>query len=203
MLCKQLETVIAKAPKLFQNTPLVLDISKVQEQPVDLLMLRYTLQDFGIKLVGLQGANASTEKEAEALGFVILHASPNQDKVLPLAQTEEGSDRFFPGGTKLYTSQIRSGQQVVCKGGDLIITASVSHGAELLADGNIHVYGTLRGRALAGISGDTNARIFCQALEAELVSIAGFYKLSEAISLPKGPCQIYLKEEHIQIEPVC
>ncbi|MRB49474.1 septum site-determining protein MinC, partial [Bacillus thuringiensis] len=81
---------------------------------------------------------------------------------------------------------------VVCKGGDLVITASVSHGAELLADGNIHVYGALRGRALAGISGDKQARIFCHSLEAELVSIAGFYRLSDAITPQPGPCQIFL-----------
>jgi septum site-determining protein MinC len=88
----------------------------------------------------------------------------------------------------------------VSKGGDLVITASVSHGAELLADGNIHVYGALRGRALAGIAGDKNARIFCQSLEAELVSIAGFYRLSDAIEPIASPCQIFIHDERIQIE---
>ncbi len=97
---------------------------------------------------------------------------------------------------------MRSGQQVVAKGADLIVTSSVSHGAELLADGNIHVYGTLRGRALAGISGDIEARIFCQSLDAELVSIAGFYRISDAIEPVNGPCQIYLANEHIVVEPL-
>ncbi|MFI4963429.1 MAG: septum site-determining protein MinC, partial [Legionellales bacterium] len=71
-----------------------------------------------------------------------------------------------------------------------------------LSDGSIHVYGALRGRALAGLSGDLEARIFCQSLEAELISIAGFYRLSDAFEPINGPCQIYLVDEHIHIEPL-
>ena len=104
--------------------------------------------------------------------------------------------------TKLLTTPVRSGQQVVSKGADLIVTASVSPGAELLADGNIHVYGTLRGRALAGIAGDKQARIFCQSLDAELVSIAGFYRLRDAIEPIAAPCQIFIQDDRIQIEPL-
>ena len=81
--------------------------------------------------------------------------------------------------TKIITSPVRGGQQIYAQGGDLVVISSVSPGAELLADGNIHVYGPMRGRALAGIKGDTKARIFCQQLTAELVSIAGQYKVSE------------------------
>ena len=104
---------------------------------------------------------------------------------------------------KMQDSPVRSGQRLINKGGDLVITASVSHGAELLADGNIHVYGALRGRALAGMSGDIHARIFCMSLEAELLSIAGFYRLSDSIEPIHGPCQIYLENEQIKIEPLC
>ncbi len=98
--------------------------------------------------------------------------------------------------SKIVHQPIRSGQQVYAADGDLIIMASVSAGAEILADGNIHVYGTLRGRALAGVKGDTRARIFCYSLEAELVSIAGQYKISEDIekSKLKKPTQIYLDD---------
>ena len=81
--------------------------------------------------------------------------------------------------TKLITHPVRSGQQIYAAGGDLVVLSSVSPGAEVLADGNIHVYGTLRGRALAGVKGNRSARIFCQRLEAELISIAGHYKISE------------------------
>lgn len=81
--------------------------------------------------------------------------------------------------TKMITAPVRGGMQIYAAGGDLIVLAPVSPGAELLADGNIHVYGPMRGRALAGVKGDTSARIFCQQLGAELVSIAGNYKVAE------------------------
>ena len=141
------------------------------------------------------------------MGLAVLHGSSAQDRALVTEIPEE-----IPEGpvanpdllkTRLQTTPVRSGQQVVCKGGDLVIASSVSHGAELLADGNIHVYGVLRGRALAGISGNKNARIFCLSLDAELVSIAGFYRLSDVIQPNQGPCQIYLQDEHIIIEPLC
>jgi septum site-determining protein MinC len=96
---------------------------------------------------------------------------------------------------------VRSGTQIYARGGDLIVTAAVSPGAELVADGNIHVYGVLRGRALAGAAGDSAARIFCTRLEAELVSIAGHYLVSE--QLPAGmqgfPVQIALVDEQLTI----
>jgi septum site-determining protein MinC len=82
---------------------------------------------------------------------------------------------------RLVTEPVRSGTQIYARGTDLIVTAAVSAGAELVADGHIHVYGALRGRALAGAGGDVEARIFCSRLEAELVSIAGRYLVSEQL----------------------
>ena len=81
--------------------------------------------------------------------------------------------------TRVITTPVRGGQQIYAQGGDLVVVSSVSPGAELLADGNIHVYGPMRGRALAGVKGDSKARIFCQQMSAELLSIAGHYKVSE------------------------
>jgi septum site-determining protein MinC len=97
---------------------------------------------------------------------------------------------------------VRSGQRVYAAGGDLSIIAAVSSGAELMADGNIHVYGPLRGRALAGMKGNTAARIFCQDLQAELVSVAGHYRVSENIprELRGVPVQIYLDQKILRIE---
>ncbi|MGH7108878.1 MAG: septum site-determining protein MinC, partial [Stellaceae bacterium] len=86
-----------------------------------------------------------------------------------------------PTRAQLVTQLVRSGSQIYARGGDLVVTAAVSPGAEIAADGNIHVYGALRGRALAGASGDRDARIFCSRLEAELVSIAGRYLVSEQL----------------------
>ena len=125
----------------------------------------------------------------------------------PLAQAkpaEQKEDLETP--TRLITLPVRSGQQIYARGADLLVLAPVSHGAELLADGHIHVYAPLRGRALAGISGDKTARIFCQSLEAELVSIAGQYRLSEDLKdgpLWKTSVQIALEERSLHITPLC
>jgi len=104
--------------------------------------------------------------------------------------------------TKVITTPVRSGQQVYAAGGDLIILASVSAGAEILADGNIHVYGPLRGRALAGVKGDASARVFCYSLEAELISIAGIFQLDEDLRSGhwKQPAKISLNNEKISIQ---
>lgn len=105
---------------------------------------------------------------------------------------------------KVISRPVRSGQQVYAQGGDLVIAASVSEGAEILADGNIHVYGTLRGRALAGVKGDTGARVFCQSLEAELISVAGQFVMHDTIKGEcwKQPAHVYLDEETLHIEPL-
>lgn len=105
--------------------------------------------------------------------------------------------------TKVVKQQVRSGQQVAVTEGDLIVLNTVNEGAELLAAGNIHVYGALRGRAVAGMNGDKQVRIFCQSLEAELVSIAGQYSMldSETIKKWRGQAvQIFLEDETLKIE---
>lgn len=105
---------------------------------------------------------------------------------------------------KVVNRPVRSGQQVYADGCDLVITAAVSEGAEVLADGNIHVYGTLRGRALAGVKGNTNARVFCHSLDAELISIAGQFVMHDTIKNKcwKQPAQIYLEDDSLHIEPL-
>lgn len=200
---QQLEEVIAKAPTFLHNTPVVLDCSSIHDDTLDLSAFCQCLRTHEMYPVAIQGTNPFLSTLANANGMPVLHSSSTHDKPLLEETAPEPVITQVAGHTtKMLTSPVRSGQQVVSKDGDLIIAASVSHGAELLADGNIHVYGALRGRALAGISGDRNARIFCQSLEAELVSIAGFYRLSDAIEPPAGACQIYLQGEHICIEPI-
>lgn len=107
-----------------------------------------------------------------------------------------------PQETRIIYQPVRSGQQVYAQNGDLIVLAQVSAGAEILADGNIHVYGPLRGRALAGVKGNTQARIFCHSLEAELVSIAGQYKISEDLQNEswKKPSQVHLSDETLTVK---
>jgi septum site-determining protein MinC len=100
----------------------------------------------------------------------------------PAAPRPAPGQRGVSGKTKLITQPVRSGAQIYARGTDLVITNTVSAGAEIIADGHIHVYGALRGRAIAGASGDTEARIFASKLEAELVSVAGRYLVSESIA---------------------
>lgn len=199
LLRNQLDEVTKKAPRLFARTPIVLDCNDLQEETLDLQALCQCLREYNLIPVAIQGAKPFLETLAQCQGLAVLHASSAQDKLL-LDTNKELDDISNKG--KLQMVPVRSGQQLVSKNGDLIITASVSPGAELLADGNIHVYGALRGRALAGISGDKKARIFCMSLEAELISIAGFYRLSDAFTPQCKPCQIYLQDEQIQIEPL-
>lgn len=205
----QLEEMAAKTPKFFDNTPVVLDCSALNELPLALGDLCQIMRERHLIPVAVQGASPLIATLAQCHGLAVLHTSSTLDRPLAEAKPVEESlpepSAVLPNEplkNKLVTTPVRSGQQVVAKGGDLVITTPVSHGAELLADGNIHVYGALRGRALAGISGDRQARIFCHSLEAELVSIAGFYRLSDAIEPQAGPCQIYLQDEHIHIEPL-
>jgi len=106
--------------------------------------------------------------------------------------------------TLFITEPVRSGRQIYAANADLVVTQPVSPGAELLADGSIHVYGALRGRALAGLSGDTGARIFCQHLDAEMVSIAGLYRVNEDLdpSVHKKPAHVYLKDGYLHLEAI-
>ncbi|PIE43690.1 MAG: septum site-determining protein MinC [Gammaproteobacteria bacterium] len=143
--------------------------------------------------------------QPEATQPTQLTQTPESPHVVESARqhpNSETSDQAKPA--KIVYTPVRSGQQVYASGTDLIVLAPVSAGAEILADGNIHVYGPLRGRALAGIKGDTKARIFCQSLEAELVSVAGQYKISEDLQ-DKGwrePRQIFLDQERLTIKPL-
>ncbi|TLP72429.1 septum site-determining protein MinC [Pseudomonas nitroreducens] len=124
-----------------------------------------------------QPAEAKTEKPVDAAAEASAEAQEAAAEAAPEKPAEPPAPVVRP--TKLVTTPVRGGVQIYAAGGDLIVLAPVSPGAELLADGNIHVYGPMRGRALAGVKGDTSARIFCQQLAAELVSIAGNYKVAE------------------------
>lgn len=142
-----------------------------------------------------EATDSPTESPAE---------SPNETPVEEPRETPAETAHVVPGGSKVISQPIRSGRQVYAQGGDLVVLSTVSAGAELLADGHIHVYGTLRGRALAGVSGDTTARIFCRSLQAELVSIAGHWLVREDMDdhLIGRTVQIYLNGDLLVIEPM-
>jgi septum site-determining protein MinC len=195
-----LSEVIQKAPRMFENAPVVLDFTAVESATVDIKSICQCLRRHGLIPLAIQGGETHLQTLALANGLGILGRSSMQDKPLIPEDNLLKPETAETIKTKLLTSPVRSGQQVVSLGGDLVVVSSVGHGSELLAEGNIHVYGALRGRALAGIDGNRQARIFCQVLDAELVSIAGYYKLRDEIEPPPGPCQIYLEDETICID---
>ena len=204
----QLDTLVAKAPRLFEQAPVVLDCTAVPEADVDLQALCACVRRHGLMPIAVQGGSVLFRERASREGLALLRSSSTYDKRVTDDVDKFNQDKTSANAsavasiastTKLLTTPVRSGQQVVSPG-DLIVVASVGHGAELLAEGNIHVYGTLRGRVLAGISGNQDARIFCQSLDPELVAIAGVYRLPETIEPCTKPCQVVLKNERIDID---
>lgn len=183
-LDQQLALKVEQAPDFFNNTPLVLALDKLPaECNLDLPALIALCRKHGLRTLALRAGDRQIVEAAKQLDMPVLPPSGAKERKLelpnkaPAEPVKPAEPTYRP--TRVVTSPIRGGQQVYAKDGDLIVLAAVSPGAELLADGNIHVYGPLRGRALAGIKGDTNARIFCQQLAAEMVSIAGRYKVAE------------------------
>lgn len=198
---------IQLAPKFFNHAPIVVDLSMVDTADTSCFAaLKLLLENHGLVPVGVRGASAQLHEHIRAAGFAVFTDSVDKTKPRDKAPQKkaEAEHRKTTGdvGTRLITTPIRSGQQIYAQGGDLIVTAPVSPGAELLADGNIHVYGSLKGRALAGINGNTNARIFCSELDAELIAIAGHYKVLESTPahLRKQNVQVLLREEQLFIE---
>ena len=204
LLEEQLNQKIQQAPNFFNKAPVVIDLRLVNQQSIDFKILKQILETKKLIIIGVRNANEEQQAQAMEYGFAILRDTPNpranpSDAIVSNMVSNKTEAKAM--ASKLITTPVRSGQQIHAPEGDLVITAQVSNGAELLADGNIHVYGALRGRALAGVNGNTEARIFCQSLEAELISIAGQYKISEDIEKQawKIPVEISLKEGHLQI----
>lgn len=205
---QQIVSTIRQAPNFFLGSPLVIDLEKVKSLGIlNFSKLKHILLTSGLVPVGVRGGSQEQQIAAATEGLPVVTIGKLGGSETNKKKTQEHSHT-----TKLITSPIRSGVQVYAKDGDLIITAAVSPGAELFSDGHIHVYGPLRGRALAGVQGNQQARIFCHTLEAELVSIAGFYLTKEEmqpynekkVSATKGGMiQIYLDNEQVRIDNVC
>jgi septum site-determining protein MinC len=210
---QQLHEKISLAPEFFRNSPLVLDLQETNKHGYDINIaaLTDTIRKAGLFPIGIRGGNVQQNKQALELLIPVysIHTggiSPETQKrktitpVVPEPQTDVDSDIT---ATTLITQPIRSGQRIYASG-DLIILAQVSAGAEIMAEGNIHVYNTLRGRALAGVQGNSEARIFCFDLQAELISIAGNYKVSEDLdeTVRNKPVQIYLQDQALIIKDI-
>lgn len=182
---------MAEAPELMRDMPVVVDLEALGPVPFpDLLVTIEHVRRHGFKLIGIHHGKAASEPLAEASGLPLLvlsgkaEAAPRPKPAEPASPEPIQAPAAVPAvhtPTRLVTQPVRSGQQIYARGGDLIVTGAVSAGAEVLADGHIHVYGTLRGRALAGVRGLVSAHIFCRRMDAELVSIGGHYRIAEDI----------------------
>ena len=215
---EQLQQKISLAPEFFRNSPLVLDLQEINKQgyDIDIVALTDIIRKAGLLPIGIRGGNLQQNKLALELLMPVysihsggVSAETQKQKTItpvPEPKTESESDTDVDADvttTTLITQPIRSGQRIYANG-DLVILAQVSAGAEIMAEGNIHVYNTLRGRALAGVRGNTEARIFCFDLQAELISIAGNYKVSEDLddTVRNKPVQIYLQDQALIIKDI-
>jgi len=165
-----LKQKVEQAPTFFASAPIVVNIDKVQGD-IDFSALKHGIEQAGMIPVGVTGSkDKRTQNLASEAGFAVMSSSKS-----PVSAPA----KIAP--TKVIRTPIRSGQQIYAKDGDLVILNHVSAGAEVIADGSIHIHGTLRGRAIAGASGQKDAKIICNDLQAELISIAGNYWLSDKI----------------------
>lgn len=207
-----LEAKVAQAPQFFNCAPLVLNVERLSEIP-DFEQLRELVESEDFVLVGITGARDETMKTAaKAAGLAVMvsgksrktdpePAAPAPDPVeaAPVAPVQAPMEP-----SKVHVGPVRSGQQIYAAGTSLVVLGSVSPGAEVIADDSIHIYGALRGRAIAGAKGNPLARIYCQQLQAELLSIAGTFQLSDALpaGLIQEPVHIRLDNEQLRIDRI-
>lgn len=217
---QELSQHLSNALKFFENAPVVVDLAHLSKDNSDLDFsgLLKVLAQHHVIPVGVRNASSQQNALAISAGMAVLKGGalqkivdePKEEKTENKKSAADNQQQVIEPAlqyrkTKMITQPVRSGTQIYAAGADLIVMAPVSAGAELIADGNIHVYSTLRGRALAGVRGDTNARIFCQSLEADLLSIAGNFRVFEdgpAPELKSKSVQVYLEGEQLIIAPL-
>ena len=208
------ETLAAKVgqmPGFFGGAPVALDLSAVDgpddtpfASELSLDMLMALVREQHLLPVAVRNAHPQRRQEAAELGLACLRGTPRGESGGTRTARNASPKEAVAGGaapTMVLRTPVRSGQVVYAEGGDIIVMASVNSGGELIADGHIHVYGALRGRALAGAHGDVDARIFCTNLQADLVSIAGTYLRAD--ELPEDhrgkPAQVFLRDDALVI----
>lgn len=221
-LAQAMDARFGATPDLFDGEPVVIDLTHLAslDMAIDFVGLIALMQRHKLKPVAVRGASIKQADAAKAAGLVEAPdagAAPARVEVkevirevvrevqVPFEVRVEVPVESASAATLIIDKPLRSGQQVYAKGGDVIITAIVNHGAEVIADGSIHVYAPLRGKAIAGAKGNTQARIFATCMEPELLSIAGTYRTTDN-PLPdtvRGkPAQIRLEGERLVFDPI-
>jgi septum site-determining protein MinC len=195
---EEIDATLARSPGFFVGKPVVLDLSAVDLSQSAIAHLVTSLEQRNIRVLGIEGVDAThvtTSMPPLLTGgrhCVLTQAEPRK----PEAKSKPTS--------LLLENPVRSGQSVVFTEGDVTVLGSVGSGAEIVAGGSIHIYGALRGRAMAGVNGNPAARIYCQKIEAELLAIDGYYQTAEDINamLRNRPAQAWLDGEIMRITPL-
>jgi septum site-determining protein MinC len=195
---EEIDATLARSPGFFVGKPVVLDLSAVDLSQSAIAHLVTSLEQRNIRILGIEGVDAE----------LITTSMPpllTGGRNCVLTQNEPKKPEAKPKPTSLLLENpVRSGQSIVFIEGDVTVLGSVGSGAEIVAGGSIHIYGTLRGRAMAGVNGNAAARIYCQKIEAELLAIDGYYQTAEDISatLRSRPAQAWLAGDTMRITPL-
>ena len=190
------DVLLARSPGFFAGKSVVIDVSGLSLTKPTFLGLLDELSRRDIRILGVEGANP-----ADVDGRVPSLVRGQADRPDPAGAPAVQSPQPAPVSSLLIDAPVRSGQAIVHPDGDVTIVGSVSSGAEIIAAGSIHVYGTLRGKVLAGAYGNQRARIFCRRLDAELIAIDGHYIVADEVEphLRKAPIQAWLEGDELKI----
>jgi septum site-determining protein MinC len=195
---EEIDATLARSPGFFVGKPVVLDLSAVSLSQSAITHLVASLEQRNIRVLGIEGVDAAQV----TTGMPPLLTGGRH---CVLVQNEpKKPEAKMKSSSLLLDSPVRSGQSVVFAEGDVTVLGSVGSGAEIVAGGSIHIYGALRGRAMAGVNGNSAARIFCQKIEAELLAIDGYYQTAEDMdaNLRNRPAQAWLDGNIMKITPL-
>jgi septum site-determining protein MinC len=204
-LAEQLKVRLGPSTEFFNQDPVLIDLAHIHDFPdnIDFRGLIELLRSYSMVPVAVRGGSPAQMTDAQAAG--LCEVPPQEGPPPARASAAAPPVVAHASSIMVLDRPLRSGQQVYAKGSDLVILALVNHGAEVIADGSIHVYAPLRGKAIAGATGDVNARIFSTCLEPELISIAGIYQTTDPplpVEVRGKPAQVRLDGDTLIIEPI-
>jgi septum site-determining protein MinC len=197
-----LDATLERSKSFFTGHAVALDLSAVQLSPHGIAHLVASLEERNIRVLGIEGVEPS---EVAGLPPILRGGRGTQDldsrEPEPAPAAEAATRGPEQPASLLIEEPVRSGQSVAFVEGDVTVLGSVGSGAEIIAGGSIHIYGTLRGQAMAGVTGNRRARIFCHRFEAELLAIGSYYKTADEIddSVRSGPIQAWLDGNTLKI----